>query len=552
MKHRSNFKICLQLIALVKPLSGYMLLAVALGILGNLAAAFVTILGGSVFLNLINSTELFSTGTLIFCIIIFALFRGILRYGEQYCNHFVAFKLLALIRDKIFYALRRLCPAKLEGKEKGNLIAVITSDIELLEVFYAHTISPVIIALIFAAVMCSFIGTFHPLLALIAFAAYFTVGALIPVTASKLNGNIGLKYRTNSGKLSTFLLESLRGLSEIIQYNIGDKRLRRLNKQTELLIQNEKELKRKGAITAATSNAAILFFNMLMLFSAAMLYLNGKISFDAVLLPVITLISSFGPFIALSNLGSGLQNTFAAGSRVLDILDEKPYTEDISGKIHCNFTGAFADNVSFSYGGENILSHFSVELPQNKIIGITGKSGSGKSTFLKLLMRFWNVSGGKINISNRNIQDINTTDLRTMQSYMTQETHLFNDSIYNNLLFVKPDATMEEIKTACKKASIHKFICGLANGYDTQIGELGDTLSGGERQRIGLARIFLHGASLVLLDEPTSNLDNLNEAVILKAIIKESKDKTIVLISHRTSTMRLADKIYSVENGRVS
>lgn len=551
MKQQSNLRICLRLTALVKPLLGFMLLAVFLGVVGSLAASFITILGGGVFLSLINKQSAVVTGMLL-CIAAFALMRGVLRYGEQYCNHFIAFKLLALIRDKIFSALRRLCTAKLEGKDKGNLIAVITSDIELLEVFYAHTLSPVLIALIFGIIMCVFTGIFHPLLGAVSLAAYFTVGIIIPLATSRASGDTGLVFRTNCGELSSFMLDSLRGISEIMQYSAGEKRLKQLNNRTCILSQNEKALKEKAGKSAAVCNAVILLFNILMLLTSAVLYLNKSVSFDGVLLPVIALMSSFGPFISLSNLGSGLQSTFAAGRRVLSILDEQPAAKEISGKNSCEFTGACAHNVSFSYSSEEILKGLSVNLPQNKIIGITGKSGSGKSTFLKLLMRFWQINGGEINISSRSIQNINTHDLRKMQSYMTQETHLFHDTIANNLRIAKPDASITEIQTACEKAAIHSFISGLEKGYDTQIGELGDTLSGGERQRLGLARVFLHDACLILLDEPTSNLDNLNEAIILNSIKKQRKDKTIVLVSHRASTMKMADMLYSVENGRIS
>lgn len=552
MKKRGGFNIMMRLIGLVKPLAGYMLLAVIMGIIGHLCAAFITVFGGYAVLDVLGF-EAPMTLTLIFvAVCIFALVRGFLRYAEQACNHFIAFKLLALIRDKVFAALRRLCPAKLEGRDKGDLISVITSDIELLEVFYAHTISPVCIAVLFCTAVCLFIGSFHIALGIIALLAFIVVGAVMPVAVSKFSGDDGLKFRTKSGELGGFVLDSLRGLSETIQYGIGKQRLEQMNEKTDALSEDEKRMKRTAGRNAAVTNTVILFFDLVMLFTASMLYLDGKIEFSAVVIPTIALMSSFGPCVDLANLGSTLQNTFAAGNRVLDILDEEPVTEEITGKKDVVFTSAAAENVTFSYGSETILSDVSVSVPENSVIGISGRSGSGKSTLLKLFMRFWSVQQGAVKISGTNVDEINTSDLRDTESFVTQETYLFHDSIKNNLLIAKLDATDEEITEACKKASVHDFIMSLPQGYDTPVGELGDTLSGGERQRIGLARAFLHDAPFMLLDEPTSNLDSLNEAVILKSLNEERNGKTVVLVSHRESTMRIADKVYSVEHGRMS
>ena len=482
----------------------------------------------------------------------FAVVRGGLRYAEQACNHFIAFKLLALIRDKVFKALRTLCPAKLEGRDKGDLISVITSDIELLEVFYAHTISPAAIWLLFTVIMSVFIGSYNLVSGLIALAAYIIVGIIVPVVISKLSGDSGIKFRTKSGELSSFVLESLRGLSETIQYGAGKNRLEKMNKMTDDLSGEEAEMKRMTGRNMAVTNSIILIFDLAMLFCGVALYNNGALGFDGVLITTIALFSSFGPSVALANLGSTLQNTFAAGNRVLDILDEKPSVAEITGCDDATFGDVSVSDVSFSYGGETILQNVSLTVPQNKVIGIVGKSGSGKSTLLKLLMRFWNVNNGDISLKGRSITDINTAQLRDMESYVTQETHLFHDSIKSNLKIAKLDATDEEIITACKKASVHDFIMTLPQGYDTPVGELGDTLSGGERQRIGVARAFLHDAPLMLLDEPTSNLDSLNEAVILRSLGEQSRGKTVVLVSHRQSTMRIADIVYSVEHGRMS
>lgn len=547
MKKRNGFMVMARLIGLVRPLAGFMALAILMGLVGHLAATFITIFGVYVILDLLHFETPFALSTLFISVFVFALVRGILRYAEQACNHFIAFKLLALIRDKVFRALRKLCPAKLEGRDKGDLISVITSDIELLEVFYAHTISPAAIAVLFTAVLCLFIGSYHPILGLLALAAYITVGLIIPLITSKLSGDDGMNFRTKSGELSGFVLDSLRGLSETIQYGQGEKRLSEMNAKTDELSKDEARMKRTAGRNMAVTNTVILIFDLFMLFVSAVLYQNGSVGFDGVLIPTITLMSSFGPCVALANLGSTLQNTFAAGNRVLDILDETSAVEEVTGKPEISFSGASAENVSFSYGSEQILDGVSLQIPEGNIVGIVGRSGSGKSTLLKLFMRFWNVQNGSVKISGADVCDINTPNLRSMEGFVTQETHLFHDSIRNNLRIARLSATDEEVKAACKKASVHDFIVSLPQGYDTPVGELGDSLSGGERQRLGLARAFLHNAPFMLLDEPTSNLDSLNEAVILRSLREERDGKTVVLVSHRQSTMRIADTVYSVE-----
>ena len=551
MKKRSNFKVCMNLVGLVKPLTGFMILAIVMGVIGHLCAAFIPVLGGAAFLQILGLYEFDLTHLFIIAAVI-ALLRGVLHYAEQGCNHYIAFKLLALIRDKVFASLRRLCPAKLEGRDRGDLISLITSDIELLEVFYAHTISPIAIAILMSLIMTVFLGTFHWVYAVIGLIAYIIVGAVVPVLTSKSSAGLGAAFRGKSGELSSFVLESLRGLPEIMQYDMGSRRLAEIDSRGEELSHTEAVMKAKGGTAGAASNTVILVLDLIILFAGAGLYLSGAVDFPGVILPVFALMSSFGPVIALANLGSGLQNTFAAGNRVLDILEETPETEEIIGKQPCTYSGASADHVGFSYGGEQILEDVSAEFPENTVIGITGKSGSGKSTLLKLLMRFWQTGSGSIQVSGRPIEEVNTSDLREMQSYVTQETHLFHDSIANNLRIAKPDATQAELEAACKKAAVHDFLMTLPQGYDTPVGELGGTLSGGERQRLGLARAFLHDAPMLLLDEPTSNLDSLNEAVILKSIAETTQDKTVVLVSHRASTMALADRVYSVEHGRLS
>ena len=544
---RSGFQIMVRLISMVRPLTGYMVLAVIMGLAGHLCATFLTVLGGYGIGQVLDPRLSGKLGGLFGILLILAAARGLLRYGEQACNHFIAFRLLALIRDRVFAALRRLCPAKLEGKDKGELISVITSDIELLEVFYAHTVSPVCIAVLFATVMVLFIGSYHPALGLLALAAYGIVGGLIPLVTSRRSGDDGIRFRNQSGQLSGFVLDSLRGLQETIQFGLGENRLAEMNRRSEELSQQEAGMKRTAGRNTAVTNTAILVFDLAMLFLSA-----GLVGFEGCLITTLALMSSFGPVTALAALGATLQNTFAAGDRVLDILEEVPVVEEIFGEPDTDFSGASTDAITFAYGEEKILDHFSVEIPEKKIIGIHGRSGSGKSTLLKLFMRFWKVQQGTVKISGRSVDRINTGNLRDLESFMTQETHLFQDSIRNNLRIAKLDATEEEILTACRKASVHDFIMGLPKGYDTEVGELGDTLSGGERQRLGLARAFLHDAPFLLLDEPTSNLDSLNEAVILKSLKEACSEKTVVLVSHRRSTLGIADKVHSVEHGLMS
>lgn len=544
---RSGLNVMVRLIGLVRPMLGFMLLAIVMGLLGNLCATFITVFGGYAILYVLHPEWSMSLGWVFAAVLLFALARGFLRYAEQSCNHFIAFKLLALIRDKVFGALRRLCPAKLEGKDKGNLISVITSDIELLEVFYAHTISPICIAFLFCLMMVLFIGRIHTALGVLALSAYAVVGIVIPLVTSKRCGDDGIQFRSSAGKLSAFVLDSLRGLPETVQYGQGRKRLAEMDAQTDALSQTEAHMKRTAGKNTAAVNTTILLFDL------AMLFLSAKLAgFEGCLIATLAMMSSFGPVVSLAALGATLQNTFAAGNRVLDILDESPVAPDVTGKANVEFHGAAAENVSFSYGGEQILEDLSLSIPEGKVIGITGRSGSGKSTLLKLFMRFWPVTEGKVTVSGKSVDEINTENLRDMESFVTQQTHLFHDSIRKNLCIAKLDATEEEIIAACKKASVHDFIMGLPKGYDTEVGELGDTLSGGERQRLGLARAFLHNAPFLLLDEPTSNLDSLNEAVILKALQTECQDKTVILVSHRKSTMGIADTVYSVERGRLS
>lgn len=571
-KERSNINVMWKLLGLVTPLTGWMIIAVVTGVLGFLCASFITIYGGLALMEYSGLKTLWSGNvTIIMCYMaLFAILRGVLHYIEHACNHFIAFKLLALIRDKVFAVLRKLAPAKLDGVDKGNLIALVTSDIELLEIFFAHTISPICIAVIMAGIMVHYISGYHTTLALIALIAYVCVGVIIPLVMSGLSRRIGEVQRQENGEMNTYVLDSLRGIKEIKQFNFGQKRIKTMGEMTEIMSETGEALKSRIGLTNALTSTCVLGFSILMFYVSVNLCLAGEITFDVVVISTLALFSSFGAFIALANLGTGLAQTMACGRRLLSLLDEEPVVVDVANGAKPNMNTWKLEDVDFAYGDTtdtngnqqaddsapikesvDILKAMNLEIKPGQITGIIGKSGSGKSTMLKLLMRFWDVDAGAVTVDGVNIQEIDTAHLRKNQSLVSQETHLFHDTILNNIKLAKADATEAEIELACKKASVHDFIMTLPEGYDTQVGELGDTLSGGERQRIGLARAFLHDAKCLFLDEPTSNLDSLNEAVILKAL-KEDTERTVLLVSHRASTMKVADTVVNVEGSRVS
>ena len=561
---RSAIQIMGQLIGLVKPLLIFMIAAILLGTVGYLCAIFLTILAGQVlahglipqlFFRIRNPRLVFMpVKTVLTIMIMIALLRGILHYLEQYCNHYIAFRLLAIIRHKVFEALQKLCPAKLESRDKGNLISIITTDIELLEVFYAHTISPICIAFLTSLFMVLFIGHYHYLAGLLALIAYIIVGVIIPVINGKLGSAEGMIFRNNFGELNSFVLDSLRGLDETIQYNQGEERKQEIIERSKQLAKQQEYLNYREGAQRSITNTVILLASFGMLFLTLFLYLNHELGFEGIITCTLSVMGSFGPVVALSSLSNNLNQTLASGERVLSLLEENPLVEEVEGDKETtdSFKGATLNHVTFSYDDETILDDYSLKLEPGKITGIHGVSGSGKSTILKLLMRFWDVNQGSITVDEEEIKYIPTKHLRNMESYVTQETHLFHDSIANNIAIAKIDATREEIIEACKKASIHDFIMTLPKGYDTEVGELGDTLSGGEKQRIGIARAFLHDAPMILMDEPTSNLDSLNEGIILKSLKESSKQKTIVLVSHRASTMNIADTVYEMKDGRIS
>ncbi len=586
-KRRSAISIMGSLIGLVKPLLHIMLAAIILGTAGYLCAIFLTILAGQVIVHglmdgagmtaiAIKNTWLINTPvkTIITIMIIIAVLRGILHYAEQYCNHFIAFKLLAIIRHKVFAALRKLCPAKLEGRDKGNLISIITTDIELLEVFYAHTISPIAIATLTSLIMVIFIGRYHWLTGLLALAAYMIVGIVIPMWNGRRGSQMGMEFRTNFGELNSFVLDSLRGLDETIQYDQGEKRKEQMSERSRSLAGMQEKLSKMEGAQRSFTNLVILLASFGMLALTVWLYGKGEIGFEGILTCTIAMMGSFGPVVALSSLSNNLNQTLASGERVLSLLEETPMVEEISGDVDIRtasgnipvvsentgkeesrasvFSGAEAQHVTFAYENETILDDYSLKLEPGKITGIHGASGSGKSTLLKLLMRFWDVNQGSVSVDGEDVRKIPTRHLRDMESYVTQETHLFHDSIANNIAVGSPGASRAAIIEAAKKASIHDFIMNLPKSYDTEVGELGDTLSGGEKQRIGIARAFLHDSPLILMDEPTSNLDSLNEGIILKSLREASEKKTVVLVSHRKSTMNIVDTVFEMKDGRIS
>ncbi|WP_314794422.1 ABC transporter ATP-binding protein [Eggerthia catenaformis] len=548
---RSGLTIMKQLIGLIKPLIPVMLLAIFFGVIGFLCAIFLTILAGkSIVMILSHQTS--GLTMMMTMMIVIALSRGILHYFEQYCNHYIAFRLLAMIRHKVFAALRKLCPAKLEGKDKGNLISIITGDIELLEVFYAHTISPIAIAVIVSLIMIIYIASLNIIAGIIAFIAYLCIGVMIPLWNGKRTGKAGMEFRNELGNLNSFILDSMYGLDEIMQYDKGIERAKQINRHSLDLSKLQLNLYYYEGTQRAATNLAIQFFSWLMIFVMLMQYSMHTILFENMILCIIAMMGSFGPVVALSSLSNNLHQTLASGERVLSILEERPVVDEIEEGKQIKFEDVVLNDVTFSYDHQNILEDFSISFPKGKTIGIHGPSGSGKSTILKLLMRFWDVNSGSIRISDTDIKEIQTRNLRAMEAYVTQETWLFHDTIAKNIQVGNLKATQEEIEEAAKKANIHDFIMSLPQGYSTNVGELGDTLSGGERQRIGIARAFLHQSDLLLLDEPTSNLDSLNEGIILKTLKEETVSRTVILVSHRDSTMSIADKVVKMNTDRVS
>ena len=551
MNKIGNIRLMARMSLLVKPLAPYMLLAVFFGVTGFLCAIYIPYFSALLISHVAIQAPDFPVKVFFILMIVFAVLRGILHYAEQACNHYIAFRLLAILRDKVFTVLRKLAPAKLEGRDKGNLIYLITSDIEALEVFYAHTISPILIAIITCIILLTEFYKMHVMFFVIALCGYLFCGLILPWIITKLGKQQGKQSREGFGELSSYTLETLRGLQDILQYRIGEERLHLMSKKSEELHDVQKRLKLHEGNTTMVSNIIVTSFTFLMLVCGSYLYMQGAISFTSVIMSTVLMVSSFGPVLALANLSNNLLITMASARRVLGLLDEEEVVKEITGKEYSTAGDIEINNLTFAYDEEEILKDINANFKKGSIIGIHGKSGSGKSTLLKLIMRFWNAPSNSILINGRSVDDINTKDLRDMQSFVTQETVLFHDSIFNNIIIAKLDASVDEVENACKKAGIHEFIMSLPQGYATKVAELGDSLSGGEKQRIAIARAFLHDSPCILLDEPTSNLDALNEAIILKSL-REQKDKTILLVSHRPGTMRIADSVLTIDSGRVS
>ena len=550
---KNGFVVMGHLLKLVTPLAHIMAFTITMGTLGFLAAIFIMVLGAMGLVNLLNFDTHLSFSGILTALIVLAIARGALRYLEQMSGHYIAFKLLALLRDKVFSSLRRLAFVKLQDKQAGQLVSLVTNDIELLEVFYAHTIAPIMIAFFTSAILLLVFGHLSGWFVVVALAAYLTVGVILPIITTKLAREDGRRYRELVGEMNDFFLDSVRGMKEIQLFGYAKQRLDEIQQRSQKIDTAFERIKDQEAKVRVYTEVAVSAFNIIMLFTGLILFSLDKIDFSAFLIGVILLMSSYGPVIALSNLSSNLLQTLASGERVLSLLAEEPELKDVESAVDLKEVSRIdVENVSFAYGEEQILSDVSLSVKKGEILGIHGRSGSGKSTMLKLLMRFYDPKSGSIKINGETLPNINTRSLRDNMAYITQQTYIFNETIEENIRLARRDATLEEIMEAAKKASIHDFILSLPEGYQTKMTELGGNLSDGEKQRIGIARAFLHNAPIILLDEPTSNLDSLNEAMILKSLLNVKAEKLIILVSHRQSTMAICDQVIGIENGRMS
>ena len=550
---RSGAKIMASLIVLLGSLAYIMLLAIINGSFGFIAAMGVTLMGAIGIAQFVSGTFFMPYSVIFGLAVGFGVIRGILRYLEQYSNHYIAFTLLATLRDKIFGALRLLCPAKLETKQKGSIISMITSDIETLEVFYAHTISPICIAVIISTTMVLFVGFVSSwYLALVALFAYLVIGVVLPLITSKALKNSGVAYRKELASFNAYFLDSIKGVRDIVINNASDEREKEVNHRSDILLKETKNIKNKNATASAVTELFVSLAIFLTLGVGVALVLNDLLSFEKMLIGVVAIFGSFGPVIAISALPGNLTQTFASGDRVLNLLSEKPVVLPITNKETFDFDNLEVKDLNFNYNEEIAVLHdISLSVKKGEIVGIVGESGCGKSTLLKLLLRFFSKDSGSINYNGIDIENINSDNLLDNVTMVSQSTYLFDDTIAGNLRIAKPEATDEELIEACKKASIHDFIMNLEDGYNTKVTMLGDNVSAGEKQRIGLARAFLSGSELILLDEPTSNVDSINEGIILKSLQEQKGKKSIILVSHRESTMAIADRIYHIDKGRI-
>lgn len=548
---RSGAKIMASLIALLGSLSYIMILAVINGSVGVVCAMGVTVFGAVGVAKALGEAIALSYGWIIGLTIGCGVLRGLLRYFEQYSNHYIAFRLLAVLRDKIFGALRVLCPAKLESKQKGSIIAMITSDIETLEVFYAHTISPICIAVLVSTAVFLFVGFVSSwYLALVALIGFLTIGIVVPLISSGKLKESGVKYRAEFASFSAYFLDSIKGIKDIVLNNAGEEREKEVNKRSDGLLKETKKMKHNITRAGSAIELTVSVFVLITLSVGILLVRSDMLPLGRMIIGMVTVFSSFGPVIAVASLPGNLTQTFASGDRVLNLLAEKPSVEEVKNGKDFDYENLDVKDLSFSYDGQTeVLKDIKMHAEKGEIIGIVGESGCGKSTFLKLMLRFWERNDGEINYNDIDIDKINTNSLLKNVTMVSQSTYLFEETIEDNLRIAKPDATQEEIENACKMASVHDFIMTLPDGYKTQVGALGDNLSAGEKQRIGLARAFLRGSELILLDEPTSNVDSINEGIILKALKEQKNKKSIILVSHRESTMAIADRIYKVGGG---
>ncbi len=550
---RSGIKIMASLVVLLGSLSYIMVLAVINGSLGFLCAMGVTLFGAVGVAKALGEAVNMSYGFIAAMAVGCGVLRGGLRYIEQYSNHYIAFRLLAVLRDKIFGALRRLCPAKLESKQKGSIIAMITSDIETLEVFYAHTISPICIATVVSLCVFLFVGFVSDfMLALVALMGYITVGIVIPLISSHALKTSGVRYRSEFSSFNAYFLDSIKGIKDIVLNNAGKEREAEVNRRSDKLLDETKKMKRDTAKASAATELAVSLFIFAALAVGTVLVINGALSPGRMIIGVVAVFGSFGPVIAISALPGNLTQTFASGDRVLNLLQEEPAVTPVKNGVRFEYDNLKVTDLSFSYDGEaKILSDICMYAKKGEIIGIIGESGCGKSTFLKLLLRFWQKSGGNIEYNGTDIDRVDSDSLLANVTMVSQTTYLFDDTIEQNLRIANPNATRQQLEEACKLASIYDFIAALPDGFQTGAGTLGDNLSAGEKQRIGLARAFLRGSELILLDEPTSNVDSINEGIILKSLKAQKNKKSIIIVSHRESTMSIADRIYRVREGRM-
>ncbi|HBI6811087.1 TPA: ABC transporter ATP-binding protein [Listeria monocytogenes] len=540
----SEWTVIRWLLKFVKPLRGKMILAILLGIISNLSVILISLIGAYGILAVILAQPQ-NPYKWLFVMVGCGILRGVARYLEQYLNHDIAFRLLAIIRERIFSTLRKLGLARLSGKKSGDLITAITSDVEALEVFFAHTISPVFIALGTTIATVGFLGMYDTGLAIILLLGQILVGVVLPMISYKRNKKIGTAYQTEFVGLNQAVMENIASLQDIFQFKLSEARLANLTDRGEKLNKQYQKRLRQG------SELQILGEWVLIGTATLILVLGSfwQLPLETILIGTVLSLSSFGSVLALNALGTALLTTFASGKRLYALTEEKPVVT-FNGPLELtDFESAELNKVCFSHDGKKaILNELSLDLPKGKWLGIGGESGSGKSTLVKLLMRYWDPDG-EVNLNNQPLPKITESSLHQIEGVMEQSTFLFEDTIGNNIRLGKKAATLDEVKEAARKAAIDKWIETLPEGYDTKIGGQARNLSDGERQRIGLARLFLHDAPLLLLDEPTSNLDYINEQAILNTLRSEIQDKTVLVISHRKTTLDLAEEQWLLENG---